>query len=101
LKLVVNLDDFMPTEPYSKAPAKIGKNVFSWKIEEIFGKIEKLSVTLVYKRGNYTTGTIMPIRSYLIDMYPEKVLDLLADEALGMKYDTDLFRNSNHYLKKS
>lgn len=88
-----------PTEPYSKAPARSGDPIFSWKIEEIFGKIEKLSVTLVYKQGEYPTGYIVPLRSYIIDMTSEKILDLLADGSIRYEIRYGPTKESSLYEK--
>lgn len=71
--------DLLPTEPYSQAPAKRGKHVFSWRIEDVLGKVEKMSITLVKVEGQYPNGTITPIRSYIIEALPDKYFDLLSD----------------------
>jgi hypothetical protein len=74
--------DFLPTEPYSNAPKRSGTHVFSWGIETLLKKINKLSLTIVKKNGEYPEGTITPIRSYIVDMYPDKILRLLADGSI-------------------
>jgi hypothetical protein len=74
--------NFMPTEPYSKAPARAGKLAFTWAIPELFGKVRKLSVTLVEKNGEFPNGTFTPIRSYIINMIQEKFIELLYDGSI-------------------
>jgi len=73
---------FPPTEPYSRAPSISGNHVFSWKIEDLLGKVSRLSVTIVKKDGDYPRGTITPLRSYIIDMYQDKFVKLLADGSI-------------------
>jgi len=75
-------EGFPPTEPYSKAPANVGTHVFSWKIEELLGKIRRLSITLVKKKGNYPSGTITPARSYVVNMFQEKFTELLYEGSI-------------------
>lgn len=74
--------NFMPTEPYSKAPARAGKIAFTWNIPELFGKVQKLSITLVKKNGDYPNGTFMPVRSYIINMIQERFVELLYDGSI-------------------
>jgi hypothetical protein len=93
LRYVVSLDsraidwyvvpnDLPPTEPYSKAPAKMGKRAFSWRVEELFGKVQKLSVTLVEKKGTYPTGIMIPLRSYIVNMLQKKFIEVLHEGSI-------------------
>ena len=88
-------DDFPPTEPSSKSLLKF-KMIFSWNIEDIIEKIKKMSVTLLEKNGVYPEGTITPIRSYLIDTYPIKMLQLLAEGAI--RYEIRYYPKKNSHL---
>ncbi len=88
-------DDFPPTEPSSKSILKF-QNIFSWNIEEIIAKIRKMSLTLLEKNGEYPNGTITPIRSYLIDTYSTKILQLLAEGAI--RYEIRYFPKRNKSL---
>jgi hypothetical protein len=69
-------DDFPPTEPSSRAPTRTGTCIFSWKLDELLGKVKKLSVTLASMRGTYPKGTITPVRSYIIDLQSDQFLQL-------------------------
>ena len=90
-------DDFPPTEPSSKSLLKF-KIIFSWRIEDIIEKIRKTSITLLEKNGKYPDGTITPIRSYLIDTYPTKILELLAEG--GIRYEIRYYPKKNSILYK-
>ncbi len=88
--LVVS-DELLPTEPYSRAPARSGELVDTWRVEDALSvKVENLSLTLLKLDGKYPNGTITPMRSFMIEALPDKYLNLLADGSIRYEVRRDV-----------